>query len=49
MSKTIFLLPFAVALTGLPFGAFMAMMVFLFACWSKDWPRAWMKGILTWK
>jgi len=46
--ETIFLLPFAVAFTGLSLGAFVAMMFFLlllveglaWACW---------KGVLTWK
>jgi NADH-quinone oxidoreductase subunit A len=45
--ETIFLLPFAVAFTGLSFGAFMAMMVFLLLL-VEGLAWAWMKGILTW-
>ena len=45
--ETIFVLPFAVAFSGLSVGAFVAMMVFLLLlteglCW------AWRKGVLTW-
>jgi len=46
--ETIFLLPFAVAFTGLSFGAFMAMMVFLLLL-AEGLAWAWMKGILSWK
>lgn len=46
--ETIFLLPFAVAFLKLPFGAFLAMMVFvLLLVEGLAW--AWMKGVLTWK
>jgi len=46
--ETIFLLPFAVAFTGLGVGAFISLMVFLFLLVSGlVW--AWMKGVLTWK
>jgi len=46
--ETIFLLPFAVAFTGLGVGAFVSLMVFLFLLVSGlAW--AWMKGVLTWK
>ena len=46
--ETIFLLPFAVAFTGLGAGAFVSLMVFLFLLVSGlVW--AWMKGVLTWK
>jgi NADH-quinone oxidoreductase subunit A len=46
--ETIFLLPFAVAFTGLGVGAFLSLMVFLFLLVSGlAW--AWMKGVLTWK
>ena len=46
--ETIFLLPFAVAFTGLGAGAFISLMVFLFLLVSGlAW--AWMKGVLTWK
>ncbi len=46
--ETIFLLPFAVAFTGLPVGAFIAMMVFkLLLVEGLVW--AWQKGVLTWK
>lgn len=46
--ETIFLLPFAVAFTGLSAGAFIAMMVFvLLLVEGLVW--AWQKGVLTWK
>ena len=46
--EAIFLLPFAVAFTGLETGAFISLMVFLFSLVSGlVW--AWMKGVLTWK
>jgi NADH:ubiquinone oxidoreductase subunit 3 (subunit A) len=45
--ETIFLLPFAVAFTGLGVGAFLSLMVFLFLLVSGlVW--AWKKGVLTW-
>src|SRR6266481_2347665 len=46
--ETIFLLPFAVAFTGLPVGAFIAMMVFMLLL-VEGLVWAWQKGILTWK
>jgi len=46
--ETIFLLPFAVAFTGLSVGAFVAMMVFLLLL-AEGLAWAWMKGVLTWK
>ena len=46
--ETVFLLPFAVAFTGLSAGAFLAMMVFvLLLVEGLAW--AWMKGLLTWR
>jgi len=46
--ETVFLLPFAVAFTGLGSGAFISLMVFLFLLVAGlAW--AWMKGVLTWK
>ena len=46
--ETIFLLPFAVAFTGLSAGAFIAMMVFLLLL-VEGLVWAWMKGVLSWK
>ena len=46
--ETIFLLPFAVAFTGLSAGAFAAMMVFLVLL-VEGLVWAWQKGVLTWK
>jgi NADH-quinone oxidoreductase subunit A len=46
--ETIFLLPFAVAFTGLSAGAFIAMMVFILLL-IEGLVWAWTKGILTWK
>ena len=46
--ETIFLLPFAVAFTGLSAGAFIAMMVFLLLL-AEGLFWAWQKGVLTWK
>src|SRR5712671_1855519 len=46
--ETIFLLPFAVAFTGLSAGAFIAMMVFLLLL-VEGLLWAWQKGVLTWK
>ena len=46
--ETIFLLPFAVAFTGLSVGAFIAMMIFLLLL-VEGLVWAWMKGVLTWK
>jgi NADH:ubiquinone oxidoreductase subunit 3 (subunit A) len=44
--ETIFLLPFAVAFTGLPVGAFVAMIIFLLLL-VEGLVWAWRKGILT--
>jgi NADH:ubiquinone oxidoreductase subunit 3 (subunit A) len=46
--ETIFLLPFAVAFTGLSGGAFIAMMIFLLLL-VEGLFWAWQKGVLTWK
>jgi len=46
--EAIFLLPFAVAFTGLPAGASVAMLVFLLLL-VEGLAWAWMKGVLTWK
>jgi NADH:ubiquinone oxidoreductase subunit 3 (subunit A) len=46
--ETIFLLPFAVAFTGLSAGAFLAMMIFLLLL-VEGLVWAWTKGVLTWK
>jgi NADH:ubiquinone oxidoreductase subunit 3 (subunit A) len=46
--EAIFLLPFAVAFTGLSFGAFIAMMIFLLLL-AEGLAWAWMKGVLTWR
>ena len=45
--ETIFLLPFAVSFTGLPAGAFIAMIVFLLLL-VEGLVWAWRKGILNW-
>ena len=45
--ETIFLLPFAVAFTGLSAGAFAAMMLFL-ALLVEGLIWAWQKGVLNW-
>jgi NADH:ubiquinone oxidoreductase subunit 3 (subunit A) len=46
--EAIFLLPFAVAFTGLDAGAFVAMLVFLLLL-MEGLVWAWRKGVLTWK
>ena len=46
--ETLFLLPFAVAFTGLPIGAFVSMLVFLLLL-VEGLAWAWQKGVLTWK
>jgi NADH-quinone oxidoreductase subunit A len=46
--ETIFLLPFAVAFTGLPAGAFVAMAVFLLLL-AEGLVWGWQKGILNWE
>ena len=45
--EAIFLVPFAVAFTGLPFGAFVAILVFLLLL-LEGLVWAWGKGCLTW-
>jgi len=46
--ESLFLLPFAVAFTGLPVGAFAGMLIFLLLLVeSLVW--AWQKGVLAWK
>jgi NADH:ubiquinone oxidoreductase subunit 3 (subunit A) len=46
--EALFLLPFAVAFTGLSAGAFIAMLIFLFLL-VEGLAWAWVKGILTWR
>ena len=46
--ETIFLLPFAVAFTGLSAGAFVAMVIFLLLL-VEGLVWAWRKGVLTWQ
>jgi NADH:ubiquinone oxidoreductase subunit 3 (subunit A) len=46
--ETIFVLPFAVAFSGLSVGAFVAMMVFLLLL-AEGLFWAWRKGVLTWR
>ena len=46
--EAIFLLPFAVAFTGLPAGAFVAMLVFLLLL-VEGLAWAWQKGVLAWR
>ena len=46
--ESLFLLPFAVAFTGLPVGAFAGMMIFLLLL-AEGLAWAWQKGILAWK
>ena len=46
--EMLFLLPFAVAFTELPVGAFVAMMVFILLL-AEGLVWAWLKGILVWK
>jgi NADH-quinone oxidoreductase subunit A len=46
--ETIFLLPFAVAFSGLTAGAFVAMIVFLLLL-VEGLVWAWQKGVLSWK
>ena len=45
--ESIFLVPFAVAFTGLPFGAFIAILIFLLLL-LEGLVWAWGKGCLTW-
>ena len=46
--ETIFLLPFAVAFTGLSVGGFVAIMIVLFLL-VEGLVWAWAKGVLTWR
>jgi NADH:ubiquinone oxidoreductase subunit 3 (subunit A) len=46
--ETIFLMPFAVAFTGLSAGAFIAMMIFLLLL-VEGLVWAWKKGVLVWR
>ena len=46
--ETIFLLPFAVSFSGLPVGAFIAMIVFILLL-VEGLVWAWRKGFLSWK
>jgi NADH:ubiquinone oxidoreductase subunit 3 (subunit A) len=46
--ETVFLFPFAVAFTGLPAGAFLAMVVFILLL-VEGLAWAWQKGVLVWK
>ena len=46
--ETIFLLPFAVAFTEIPVGAFAAMAVFILLL-AEGLAWAWLKGLLAWK
>jgi NADH-quinone oxidoreductase subunit A len=46
--ETIFLLPFAVSFTGLPVGAFVAMIIFLVLL-VEGLVWAWRKGFLNWR
>lgn len=46
--EVLFLLPFAVALTGLPVGALFAMLVFIFLL-AEGLVWAWARGHLNWK
>jgi NADH:ubiquinone oxidoreductase subunit 3 (subunit A) len=46
--ETIFLLPFAVAFTGISVGGFVAMMIFLLLL-VEGLVWAWAKGVLKWK
>jgi NADH-quinone oxidoreductase subunit A len=45
--ESIFLVPFAVAFTGLPFGAFIAILIFLLLL-LEGLAWAWGKGCLSW-
>jgi NADH:ubiquinone oxidoreductase subunit 3 (subunit A) len=45
--EVVFLLPFAVAFTGLPVGAFVAMLVFLLLL-VEGLVWAWQRGVLQW-
>ena len=45
--ESVFLIPFAVAFTGLPVGAFIAILVFVFLL-LEGLVWAWSKGLLNW-
>ena len=45
--EAVFFLPFAVAFTGLPVGAWVAMLIFLLLL-VEGWLWAWRKGVLEW-
>ena len=45
--ESVFLIPFAVAFTGLPVGAFIAILVFIFLL-LEGLVWAWSKGLLNW-
>jgi NADH-quinone oxidoreductase subunit A len=46
--ESVFLIPFAVAYSGLPLGAVLAMAVFLLLL-AEGLVWAWLKGILSWR
>lgn len=46
--EALFLLPFAVAFSELPFGAFLAILFFIFLL-VEGLAWAWMKGVLNWR
>ncbi len=46
--EALFLFPFAVAFSGLPVGAFLAMLVFLLLL-LEGLAWAWQKGVLSWR
>ena len=46
--EVVFLLPFAVAFSDMPVGAFVAVMVFVLLL-AEGLAWAWAKGVLTWK
>lgn len=46
--EAVFLLPFAVAFTGLPLGAFVAMLIFILLL-VEGLAWAWIKGLLVWR
>ncbi len=46
--EAVFLYPWAVALTGLSFGAFMAMAIFIILL-AESLIYLWLKGVLSWK
>ena len=46
--EAVFLVPFAVSFTGLPVGAFIAMLIFILLL-VEGLAWAWQKGVLAWK